>query len=185
MTPQLRFREVTPETWPDLERLFEGRGGPKYCWCMVWRDMPAEDRRSGGGPARKRSLESAVKSGMPVGIVGYMDGEPVAWCSIAPRPTYRKGLGGVDVEGQDPGAVWSLACFFIQRQLRGDGLARQVLEAAVEHARMNGAASVEAYPVDPDSPSYRYMGFVEMFAGRGFRELGRAGSRRHVMRIDL
>nr|PZN92019.1 MAG: acetyltransferase [bacterium] len=44
---------------------------------------------------------------------------------------------------------------------------------------------MEFHPVDPDSPSYRFMGFVRFFEAAGFREVGRAGSRRHVMRLDL
>ncbi|MDA1004136.1 MAG: acetyltransferase [Chloroflexi bacterium] len=44
---------------------------------------------------------------------------------------------------------------------------------------------VEAYPVDRDSPSYRFGGFVETFADAGFVEVGRAGLRRHVMRYDV
>jgi hypothetical protein len=52
-------------------------------------------------------------------------------------------------------------------------------------ARKNKAVALEAYPVDEDSPSYRFMGFVPFFAGRGFEEIGKAGSRRHVMRLEL
>lgn len=44
---------------------------------------------------------------------------------------------------------------------------------------------IEFHPVDPDSPSYRFVGFVRFFEAAGFREVGRAGSRRHVMRLDL
>jgi hypothetical protein len=44
---------------------------------------------------------------------------------------------------------------------------------------------VEAYPVDRDAPSYRYMGFVETFAAAGFRDEGMAGVRRHVMRLEI
>jgi hypothetical protein len=42
--------------------------------------------------------------------------------------------------------------------------------------------NLEAYPVDPESPSYRFMGYVETFRAAGYREVGRAGSRRHVYR---
>lgn len=35
--------------------------------------------------------------------------------------------------------------------------------------------------MEPDSPSYRFMGFVPVFEKAGFREVGRAGTRRHVM----
>ena len=46
------------------------------------------------------------------------------------------------------------------------------------------ANTIEAYPVDEASPSYRFMGFRDMFAARGFHEIGMAGSRRHVMRLE-
>jgi GNAT superfamily N-acetyltransferase len=62
---------------------------------------------------------------------------------------------------------------------------KRLLEAAIEHAKRRGATVLEAYPVDPDAPSYRFMGFVPEFEERGFLEVGTAGSRRHVMRLKL
>ena len=64
-------------------------------------------------------------------------------------------------------------------------MTRRLIGAAVDHARENGATVVEAYPVDPTSPSYLFMGFVGTFEAMGFREVGRAGTRRHVMRLSL
>ncbi|HLW92358.1 MAG TPA: GNAT family N-acetyltransferase, partial [Roseiarcus sp.] len=112
-------------------------------------------------------------------LLAYLDGKPVAWCSIAPRETYRD-LGGPPAAVGE--RIWPIVCFFIKRDYRGKGLTAQLIAAAVEHAKAQGATIVEAYPVDPDSPSYRFMGFVEAFAAAGFREVGRAGQRRHVMR---
>jgi GNAT superfamily N-acetyltransferase len=117
-------------------------------------------------------------------LLGYSGGEPVAWCSIAPRTTYRD-LGGLISPGESPEDVWSLACFFIRRELRGQGLAKRIIEAAVEHAAKHEAKVVEAYPVEPGSPSYRFMGYVPTFSAAGFHEVGRAGIRRHVMRREL
>jgi GNAT superfamily N-acetyltransferase len=76
-------------------------------------------------------------------------------------------------------------CFFVPRRLRRRGLMRRLLTAAVETARRHGALVVEAYPVDPDSPSYRFMGYTPLFRAAGFKLVGRAGSRRHVMRLEL
>jgi hypothetical protein len=42
---RLTFRAVGRDSWRDLERLFESRGGPKSCWCMVWRATPKEARQ--------------------------------------------------------------------------------------------------------------------------------------------
>ena len=178
----LVYHEVDRDRWADLERLFESPGGPKFCWCMVWRSMLRETRSD--KQAKKAALEGRVQQGVPVGILGYFDGEPVAGCSIAPRDTYRSFVdktGPVD----EAGNVWSLACLFGPRRLRGQGAMKSLIAAATDHARENGATAVEAYPVDPDSPSHRFMGFVPSFEAAGFRETGRAGTRRHVMRLDL
>jgi len=181
---QLVFHEVDKARWPDFARLFESRGSPKACWCMAWRANKEEVRQTDGA-SRRTFMEQRVRAGVPVGILGYLDGEPVAWCSIAPRDTYRPSLGGADEPGDAPGTVWSLACLFVTSRLRGQGVTHQLIEAAIAHARARGARSIEAYPVDPDSPSYRFMGFVGTFEAMGFREVGREGSRRYVLRYDI
>jgi GNAT superfamily N-acetyltransferase len=170
---EIVFRAVNRETWPDFAGLFESRGGPKSCWCMVWRATAAEAKRPDGAN-RRVAMKSRIDAAVPVGILGYRQGAAIAWCSIAPRPTYRP-LGGM--EDATTESVWSLACFFIKREFRKQGLVDQVLRAAVEHAARNGATIVEAYPVDVDSPSYRFMGFVETFDKAGFQDVGRAGQR--------
>lgn len=150
---------------------------------MVWRDMPERPQRS-DGPSRKRAMNGLVLSGQPVGLLGYLDDEPVAWCSVAPRSTYKK-LGGVEYEGTPDDAVWSIVCFFALRSARGNGIFAELLTAAIDHARENGAEILEGYPVDPDSPSFRFMGFVASFEAAGFAHVGVAGSRRHVMSLRL
>ena len=180
---RLVIRQVDEKRWDDLARLFEGRGGPKNCWCMVWRARGAEARRT-DGRSRKAALRRRVHAGLPIGLLAYLSDEPVAWCSIAPRSTYRP-LGGPEVVDGRPQDVWSIVCFFIVRRLRRQGVMERLLTAAVEHARARGAKVVEAYPVESDSPSYRFMGFVPAFAAAGFIEVGRAGTRRHVMRLRL
>jgi GNAT superfamily N-acetyltransferase len=179
----LTFHEVNESRWDDFERLFASRGGPKSCWCMVWRATGSETRQTKGAE-RKAAMDARVRAGVPIGILGYLQDEPVAWCSIAPRPTYRR-LGGPEVAGQNPDSVWSLACFFAHRKLRGQGVTSQLIDAAVAHARAKGASVVEAYPVEPGSPSYRFMGYVPTFEAAGFAHVGAAGTRRHVMRLSL
>lgn len=185
MSVDLRFRvrEVDESCWPDLVSLFESPGGPKYCWCMAWRAKGSEAKTMTAAD-RRAALEGRVREGTPIGLLGYLEQEPVAWCSIAPRSTYRP-LGGPSEPAEKDGDVWSLVCFFIKRPLRGKGLSSKLIEAAAEYARRNCGKVLEAYPVLPDSPSYRFMGFVPMFEVAGFERVGTAGSRRHVMRLHL
>ncbi|MBI3974657.1 MAG: GNAT family N-acetyltransferase [Chloroflexi bacterium] len=148
---------------------------------MVWR-AAGDTLKDRTRAARKQSMRHRIEAGEPVGILGYLDGEPVAWCSIAPRDTYQR-LGGP--AAGDGETVWSLICFYVLRRLRGQGIARQLLAAAVDRAAKCGATIVEAYPVAPDSPSYRSMGTTTMFRAAGFKEIGRAGTRRHIMHLTL
>jgi GNAT superfamily N-acetyltransferase len=175
---KLRFAEVTLQTRSDFENLFEAPGGPKYCWCMAWRHSSREHVEN---DEMKRAMMALVQAGTPVDILAELDGKTVGWCSVAPRETYRK-LSPRQDDGET--GVWSIVCFYVPRALRAGGLAAALLDAAIDHAFAKGAKTIEAYPIDPASPSYRFMGFRDMFTARGFHEIGMAGSRRHVMRLE-
>ncbi|TIV82941.1 MAG: GNAT family N-acetyltransferase, partial [Mesorhizobium sp.] len=169
--------EVTQETRGRFEDLFEQPGAPKYCWCMAWRHSSREHQSD----EKKRMMMALIDAGTPVGIVAELDGKPVGWCSVAPRETYRK-LSKQQDDSET--GIWSIVCFYVPRALRGGGLASALLDAAIDHAFGKGARVIEAYPVDEAAPSYRFMGFRDIFVARGFHEIGTAGTRRHVMRLD-
>jgi GNAT superfamily N-acetyltransferase len=139
------------------------------------------NRQKATNAERKAAMSAIVGDGTLVGLLGYIGDEVAGWCSVAPRETLRKFLPKQDNEEN---GVWAVICFFVARQHRRSGLGSALLDAAIEYAFREGAKSIEAYPVDPDSPSYRFMGFKKMFAERGFRETGIVGSRRYVMRLD-
>jgi GNAT superfamily N-acetyltransferase len=176
MAARFSFRPVTKSTWKDFEALFESKGAPNYCWCMAWREFGGD---RGSSKAKKAAMKARVEARTPIGILAYQDGEPVGWCSIAPRETFRRMSEAQDDEERD---VWSVVCFFIRRQARGEGLSAKLLDAGVKLAFRRGAKVIEGYPVDASSPSYRFMGFIPLFRRAGFRSAGKAGSRRHVMR---
>lgn len=181
---ELTVLPVVPSRWPDFEHLFETRGGPKTCWCMHFR-RDETGRTPRAKHNRKRAMETRIRSGIPSGLLAYdPSGEPVAWCSVAPRETLVL-HGGVDLPGEDPAEVWAITCFYVKSGIRGRGIMERLIEEAAAHARRNGGTSLEAYPVVPDSPSYRFCGFTPVFERHGFGEVGRAGMRRHVMRRAL
>jgi GNAT superfamily N-acetyltransferase len=174
----LTFRPVTQATRAEFEAFFSSPGAPKWCWCMVWRRSSAEAKHN--DPAgRKSQMMQRIAARTPVGLIAYRKGEAVGWVSVAPRDTYRN-LGGP--EAKECEVIWSIACFYVPRKLRGEGLVRELIAGAVQHAKKRGATIVEAYPVPPDAPSYRFMGFIPVFKEAGFKDVGMAGVRRHVMR---
>jgi GNAT superfamily N-acetyltransferase len=112
--------------------------------------------------------------------LAYAEEKAIAWCSIAPRESYQR-LGGDETLEK----VWSLACFFIKKEYRDQGLIDLLIENAKNYARKKGAKWLEAYPVETSSPSYRFMGFIHSFEKAGFSFVKKAGTRRHVMTCKL
>ena len=162
--------EVVRANWADFAGLFESRGGPKSCWCMVWRGSPAEARRRDGA-SRRAAIKARIDDGIPIGILAYRDGTAVAWCSIAPRETYRR-LGGPD-DQRISECVWSLACFFIKREFRSRGLMRKLLGAAIEHARRAARQSWRPIPSTPARPAIASWALSTPSPTPGFRRWGR------------
>ncbi len=178
MTTKLHICAIEPRHWPDFEMLFEESGGPKNCWCMIWRDYSRGEEGSDKDD-RKAGMRDRISIGMAVGLLAYLDDAPVAWCSVAPRQSFKKSLdGGASFVGE---GRWSLTCMFIKRAHRSKGLSDRLIEGAINYARSQGATLLEAYPVAPDSPSYRFCGFLSQFERHGFKAVGRVGSRRNVV----
>jgi hypothetical protein len=170
---------VERSNWDDFEAFFAVRGKLNNCWCMAWR-MTGEELRNNTSACRKEYIRARVWAGIPIGLLAYRNGQPVAWCSVAPRETHQRLGGDERIE-----RVWSLTCFFIVREMRHQALVQLLIDHAKTYAASNGAAYLEAYPVDPDSPSYRFMGFVSTFEKAGFNFVKDAGTRRHVMVCKL
>jgi GNAT superfamily N-acetyltransferase len=187
--PVLEFHPVTIDRWRDLVQLFEHHGNPGYCWCMRWRARSAEflPLKTQG---RKNALKQMVRTGTPIGILGYLDGAPVGWCSIAPRETCTHLEHSTTLKRVDDLPIWSVVCFFVNRKMRGQHFALDLLRAAVEYARSQGAAVIEGYPVEPRKNAsgqlqpaiYNFMGYVSTFRQAGFRDITPPGRDRRVMR---
>ena len=134
----IQFHPVTKNRLADLARFSARHGRFRYCSCMRWRMTSGEFRRS-SGEKRAAALEELVRRGTPVGVLAYADGEPIAWCSIAPRETYAALERYRALPRLDESPVWSVVCFFVDRRFRRQGLTHGLLNAAVEYARSEGA----------------------------------------------
>jgi GNAT superfamily N-acetyltransferase len=177
------FYPLTTDRWLDLVKLFEHHGNPGYCWCMTWRATSAEYKQLDSA-GRKRALRSLVNSRVPIGVLAYHADQPVGWCSIAPRETYARLEKSTTLKRIDDRPAWSVVCFFVRRDLRGQGLALHLLQAAVEYAASHGARIIEGYPVEPGQ-SYQFMGSPAIFKAAGFREVARAENDRPIVRRIL
>ena len=77
----------------DLQTVFGTRGQASTCQCQRYKLRPREPFRSFPVEERAQRLREQTDCGHPKakttsGLVAYLDGEPVGWCAIAPRPAY-------------------------------------------------------------------------------------------------
>lgn len=180
---EFKFHPVTPERWADLAEFFSQNGNPNYCWCQRWR-LKSSEFGQVSVSVRREKLAELVQANIPVGVLAYQKGQAVGWCSIAPRETYVALERARVLKRIDERPVWSVACFFIDRHLRGQGLATALLAAAVSYARSQGATIVEGYPIEPDQ-SYQFMGASIIFAQVGFEHAATAVNGRPIVRLYL
>ena len=181
MNLELAFFPVTLERLDDLRRFSEQHGKFRWCSCMRWRMSSTEFQRS-SKECRAASLEELVRQGTPVGVLAYLEGEPVGWCSVAQRDSYAGLERYRALPRLDDKPVWAVVCFFVDRRVRRQGVTLGLLKAAVEYARSQGAEIVEGYPVQPGNHLYTYMGSPETFRKAGFRDVTPPGQARLVMR---
>jgi GNAT superfamily N-acetyltransferase len=175
---------VTKERWRDLVEMFD-RPVVRTCFCMFYRKTGAN---TGVGAENRRAMKALVDGGNVPGLIGYEDGVPVAWVSLGPREDYPKLRRSPVMKPVDDRPVWSIVCFFVDRSVRGKGLADRMLRAAVDHARAHGARLVEAYPVDTQEqkhPDDMFFGAKSMYDRAGFREIARRKPTRPVVRRAL
>ncbi len=169
--------------------LFGERGACGGCWCMFWRlSRKQYEQQKGGG--NRSAMKALVASGEVPGILAFHNKRAVGWCSIAPREAYPALTRSRILRPVDDRPCWSVACLFINRIFRKKGVATQLLRAAVEFARSQGAKIVEGYPVEPKSdkpipPAFAWTGIPKSFARAGFTEVTRRSPARPIMRIEL
>lgn len=176
---------LTPERWPDLEKLFGPRGAVGGCWCMWWRLKRSEYERQ-KGEGNKQAFHTLVQAGPPTGIVVYLEDEPTAWCSLGPRENFPPLANSRVLQRVDDQLVWSIICLFIAKPFRRQGLSSRVIRAAVQYAQEQGATIIEAYPVEPKTKTmptaFASTGMAAAYLQAGFVEVARRSETRPLMR---
>jgi len=184
---------LTPERWPDLEAVFGARGCSiaRSCWCMAYRlsgdrkPLRQGQRRSA---VHRAALKALVDGGRPPGLLAYHDGVPVGWVSLGPREDFAKLQRSPVMKPVDDRPVWSIVCFVVPPQHRGQGVAHALLRGAIVYAREQGATLLEAYPMDRPGRSADdtlWFGPRSMYDRAGFHVVARRKPARPVVRRGL
>ena len=188
---KLTVLPLMPERWPDLEALFNAKGCSvaRGCWCMYYRRSGARERLPAGTTAvqaNRADLKKLIHGSTPPGLIGYRGKTPVGWVSLGPRADYAKLQRSPVMKPVDDKPVWSIVCFVVPAEHRGQGVARALLDGAIVYARKQGATLLEAYPVDKPGRSHddaMWFGAKSMYDDAGFEEVARRKPQRPVVRL--
>jgi ribosomal protein S18 acetylase RimI-like enzyme len=188
---RLTVAPLTPDRWPDLEAIFGAKGCSiaRSCWCMAYRLSGSRGPLTPGvtrAQANRTALKALVDGGNPPGLIGYRGNIPVGWVSIGPREEYARLKRSSVMKPVDEQPVWSVICFVVPAEHRGQGVARALLNGAIAYAKKNGATLVEAYPVDKPARSNddcMWFGAKSMYDKAGFKEVARRRPHRPIVRI--
>jgi GNAT superfamily N-acetyltransferase len=197
--PAIEVRPANQASCEDLQTVFGTRGDSSRCQCQAfkirdrdWRSVPIEERafrlREQTDCGHPESLETT-------GLVAYLDGDAVGWCSVEPRNAYLR-LRYTPVpwagraEDKNDGTVWAIPCVLARAGYRRSGVSRALIRAAVDFARERGARALEGYPmiIQPGEDitwGELRVGARSAFADAGFIEVSHPTPRRVVMRIDF
>ena len=201
MSDELAVIPANEANCDDLQTIFGQRGAGAYCQCQRYKLQPKEAFSKFPIEERIRRLREQTHCGEPgsdatSGLVAYLDGEPVGWCAVEPRPAYIGLVRAYRVpwegraEDRADDSVWAVTCVFVRAGYRGRGIAPALVQAAVDHALQRGARALEAYPMITKPGQVIawdeiHVGTRTMFEAAGMREVIRPSVRRVVMRIDF
>jgi GNAT superfamily N-acetyltransferase len=154
---------------------------------MAWRLRRAKFDQ-GKGTTNKSAFRRLVMRNEQPGILAYHNRQAVGWCSIAPREAFPALSRSRVLAPVDDQKVWSITCLFVARPYRRSAISVQLLAAAAQYARKQGAAVVEGYPVDPYTANmpaaFAWTGLVSAFRRAGFEEVARRSKSRPIMRMQ-
>jgi predicted GNAT family acetyltransferase len=145
------------------------------------------------GKMNRREKELLVRQGRSHAALVYDGKMPVGWCQYGPREelpridagrNYKK-LESVSVSKK----LWRITCFFVDKDYRGQGVARTALRGALESIRKQGGGIVEAYPVVSKNLSkvseWMWFGSPSMFRRERFKPVAPLGTSYRLMRRTI
>lgn len=186
---ELTVEPLSKRNWNQFVQLFGEKGACGNCWCMYFRLKKDEFVAGKQNDGNKESMRELVWKSMPTGILGFYDGQPIAWCAFAPREDYLKLAKSRVHKPIDDKPVWSITCFFIDKQFRRMGVSVAMLKGIIGYARGAGIKIIEAYPTIPTQEtlpdSFAWIGLYKSFERAGFEIADRTSKNRPMVRYYL
>jgi GNAT superfamily N-acetyltransferase len=173
----LTTRSLDVSTWDAFAELVERNNGIYGgCWCIV--HHPEYERRVSDPRALKQQLvtEGRAQAALVIDEAGVAQG----WCQYGRRDELLLKHTRRYEQEPPPRASWRIACIFVDKRHRGQGIARAGLEGALAQITTAGGGLVEAISEVTSGRDaqdrFLFSATVELFEQYGFtrgRQVGK------------
>ena len=176
-------KALDKSTWDAFAALVERNNGVfGGCWCMGFHPEGV-GKETTPELNRKRKLER-VRAGTAHAALVFDGNDCVGWCQfgsptevpkIKSRAAYEKGV--------TTSPDWRIACNFVGKGHRRQGVATAALKGALQLIAALGGGRVEGYPEDADSvpAGFLFNGALSTYEALGFVRDRKIGKHRWVV----
>lgn len=181
------IKALDESTWPAFAELAENSDGfPSGCWCMgfhpegVGKDTTAQLNR-------ERKL-ARVREGQAHAALVFEGDLCVGWCQFgSPEELPKiKSRAAYEKSATTP-PDWRIACFYVRKGHRRQGVSRDALSGALELIADQGGGVVEGYPEPAGSvpAGFLFNGSLSTYEQLGFTRDRMIGKHRWVVRLTV
>ncbi len=183
----LTYRMLTEENWEDFHTLFSKHKGVRGgCWCSFYLAYAGEYSKMDRA-ARYRHHKSTLEKAGPTGILLYEEDAPVAWVQVGKGDVLKRLNRNRKYKRLDrptPETLWRIACVFVDKGRRKEGLAKKAILMALDHIKKHGGGLIEVAPFDfekGDPRRFHHNGSKAFYEELGFMEVARIGKNEVLM----
>ena len=186
MTTSITIERLTPARRDDFLRFFDHEHGPAFadnpdwakCYCHFYHVPKAIEWASLDGNANRTAMTARIEAAEMDGFLAYAAGEVVGWLNAQPLTKLPHCMArmGIAAPRRDvpPQIAAAMVCFVIAPAWRRRGVARALVDGALESFAARGIRVVDAFPFkagDSTTATDHYHGPLSLFREAGFEVL--------------
>jgi GNAT superfamily N-acetyltransferase len=178
------IKALDESTWDAFAALVEHNNGVfGGCWCMGFHPEGGVGKHTTPALNRERKLER-VRAGAAHAALVFEGDDCVGWCQFgAPGELPRIKSRAAYEKGQSTPPDWRIACHFVGKGHRRQGVATAALKGALDLIARLGGGTVEGYPEQAGAvpAGFLFNGALSTYEQLGFTRDRKIGKHRWVV----
>lgn len=175
MKKEILVRALSPALLQDYLNFFDYDAfadNPRWAGCYCHFNQAAHDEKKWderGAEENRAAASALIERGELRGYLAYVNDYVVGWCNVNARERFTT-FTPEDFPGGENSAL--IVCFTVAAQYRNMGVARKLLDAALEGLRRDGFKRVYALTrTDTENPAANHHGPLKMYLDAGFERV--------------